>query len=137
MAVSPIIPGVQGARLRRERDSDQKIPDGMPNYGYDWTLPYRPGSAAESLSNPEAARRAAQMNAAIQYSPTSQAPYYYYQDKSGARHEVWFDDARSVEARLRLVSDYDLGGVSYWTVNEPFPQTWLVLQSRYDIEKVL
>jgi spore germination protein len=61
----------------------------------------------------------------------------YYYDKDGKRHVVWFDDARSIQARLGLVDEYNLGGVSYWTINRYFPQNWLVLESMYDIKKVL
>lgn len=113
-----------------------KILMGMPNYGYDWTLPFVQGSAARSLGNVEAVELAQRVGANIQYDTTSQAPFFNYY-ANGRRHEVWFDDARSVQARLRIVNDYNLGGVSYWTINRFFPQNWLVLQSMYDVNKVL
>lgn len=114
----------------------KKILMGMPNYGYDWTLPFVRGSAARSISNMEAVELAARVGANIQFDQTSQAPFFNYY-ANGRRHEVWFDDARSTQARLRIVSEYNLGGVSYWTINRFFPQNWLVLQSMYDINKVL
>jgi len=115
----------------------EKILMGMPNYGYDWTLPFRQGSAARSLSLTGAVNVALRENAAISYDQKSQAPYFYYNDAAGVGHVVWFDDARSIQARLRLVDIYDLGGVSYWTINQFFPQNWLILKSMYDIRKVL
>lgn len=115
----------------------EKILMGMPNYGYDWMLPFRRGTAADSLSNTEAVELAQRVGAAIQYNISSQAPNFNYYDRDGALHEVWFDDARSIQARLRLVDTYDLGGVSYWTINRFFPQNWLVLSSMYDVNKVL
>ena len=115
----------------------QKILMGMPNYGYDWTLPFVQGSAARTITNVEAVNLAARVGAEIQYDEKSQAPFFRYYDSSRRQHEVWFDDARSVEARLRLVKKYNLGGVSYWTINSYFPQNWLVLQSLYQVKKVL
>lgn len=115
----------------------EKILMGMPNYGYDWTLPFRRGTAADSLSNTEAVDLAQRVGAAIQYSISSQAPNFNYYDRSGTLHEVWFDDARSIQARLRLVDTYDLGGVSYWTINKFYPQNWLILGSMYNVNKVL
>ncbi len=115
----------------------QKILMGIPNYGYDWTLPYEPGTAAEAISNTAAVIRAGQVGAAIQYDQTAQSPYYNYYDNNGRRHIVWFEDARSIEAKLRLVDEYDLGGVSYWTIGRYFPQNWQVLSAMYDVEKVL
>ncbi len=115
----------------------QKILMGIPNYGYDWTLPFVPGSAARSLSNTEAVRLAARVGAQIKFDRQAQAPFFHYYDDKGRRHVVWFEDARSIAAKLELVETYQLGGVSYWTVNRFFPQNWLVLQSMYDVRKVL
>ncbi len=115
----------------------QKILMGMPNYGYDWTLPFVQGSAARTLTNVAAAELAGRHGAPIQFDQQAQSPFFYYNDASGRRHVVWFQDARSVQASLRLVNEYHLGGVSYWTVNAFFPQNWLVLSSMYNIKKVL
>lgn len=115
----------------------EKILMGMPNYGYDWMLPYRPRTAARTVSNTEAPELAFRRGAAIQFDAASQAPYFYYNDDAGVRHVVWFEDARSTQAKLRLVDEYNLGGVSYWTINRFFPQNWLVLSSMYTVQKLL
>lgn len=114
-----------------------KILMGIPNYGYDWTLPFVKGTAAESISNTKAVDRAREFNAAIKYDRQAQAPYYNYYDANRKQHEVWFEDARSIKAKLELVNQYNLGGVSYWTITNYFPQNWLVLSSLFDIKKVL
>lgn len=115
----------------------KKILMGIPNYGYNWTLPFVQGSAAQSLSHTAAVNLAASVNARIEFDTTAQSPYFRYYDSSRRQHEVWFEDARSIEAKLKLVDQYNLGGVSYWTINSFFPQNWLVLESMYDVKKVL
>lgn len=115
----------------------RKIFMGIPNYGYNWTLPYVKGSRAQTIGNVEAVDLAATENAAIQYNNISQAPYFNYYDDNRKQHVVWFEDARSIQAKLELVDEYDLGGVSYWTIGKYFPQNWLVLSSMYNIAKVL
>lgn len=115
----------------------QKILMGIPNYGYDWTLPFVQGSSARSLSHTAAVNLAAQVKARIEYDTTAQSPFFRYYDSSRRQHEVWFEDARSIEAKLLLVKKYNLGGVSYWTINSFFPQNWLVLDSMYDVRKRL
>jgi spore germination protein len=137
MAVAPIGPVRQVLRYAVTAIPPQKILMGMPNYGYNWTLPFTQGSAARSIGNTAAVDLARDVGASISYSDSSQAPYFNYYDGNGRRHVVWFDDARSVNARLRLVSQFGLGGVSYWTINRFFPQNWLVLSSLYDIQKIL
>lgn len=115
----------------------EKILMGMPNYGYDWTLPFVEGSAAKTITNTEAVNLAARVGAQIKYDTTAQAPFFNYYDDAKKEHIVWFDDARSIEARLKLVDEYNLGGVSYWTINRFFPQNWLVLNAMYDVREVL
>lgn len=135
MAVAPI------GEVRRVLDyavtaiPPEKILMGMPNYAYDWTLPYTPGTAAQYLSVQGAVNRAVQYGAEIQFSPAAQAPFFEY-TTGGQRHIVWFENARSTRARLGLVREYGLLGVSYWTINTFFPQNWLVLESMYDIVKL-
>lgn len=113
----------------------EKILMGMPNYGYDWTLPFVRGTAARTISNVSAVRLAAETGSTIRFDQTAQAPFFNYTTAEGVRHEVWFDDARSVQARLRFVETYNLGGVSYWTINQYFSQNWLVLNSMYSVRK--
>ncbi|MEL4106641.1 LysM peptidoglycan-binding domain-containing protein [Oscillospiraceae bacterium WX1] len=115
----------------------RKILMGMPNYGYDWTLPFVQGSTAKPLSNTEAVELASDVGALIRYDEKSQAPFFNYYDRQGKRHEVWFDDARSIQARLRLMNEYGLGGLSYWTLDDLFRAQFLVLNAMYRVNKVV
>lgn len=114
----------------------EKILMGMPNYGYDWTLPYTRGTAAQSIGFIAATELAAQYNSEILYDEKSQTPYFYYTESNGTRHVVWFDDPRSVNEKLKLVEEFDLAGVSYWTINRCYIPNWLVLQSQFEVVKL-
>lgn len=135
MAVAPINEVERVLRYAVSTIPSRKILMGMPNYGYDWTLPYRRGSRANAISNLQAVNLAINNGATIQYDETSQAPFFYYTDENGARHVVWFDDARSLTARLKLVEKYNLGGVSYWTINRLFRTLWYTLRALYDVNR--
>jgi spore germination protein len=113
-----------------------KILMGIPNYGYDWTLPFVKGTAARSISNTEAIKLASEVGAQIKFDERAKSPYFNYFDKNRKQHIVWFEDARSIEAKLTLVEKYNLGGVSYWTINTFFPQNWVVLESMYNVKKI-
>ena len=116
----------------------EKIFLGIPLYGYDWTLPFAEGETrAESLSPVQAVERALRYGAAIEYDETAQAPHYRYSDHSGREHAVWFEDARSIEAKLRLADEYGLQGVGYWSLMREFPQNWAVLTALFDVETLL
>ena len=114
-----------------------KILMGVPNYGYDWTLPFVQGTSARSLTNVEAVTLAGQVGAAIQFDETAQAPFFRYRDEDGKQHEVWFEDARSLRSKYALVNEYGLAGVSFWNLNHLFRANFIVLESMFSVEKVL
>ena len=105
-----------------------------PNYGYDWPLPFVRGTTrAQSISNQYAIELAIRYHIAIQYDETAQSPFFHYTDASGTVHEVWFEDARSMAAKLNLIAEYGFRGAGFWNLIRPFPQTWQVLNSLYQI----
>lgn len=114
----------------------KKILMGMPLYGYDWTLPYvRGGKWAKRLSPQDAIKLAIKHGQNIRYDYKSLAPFYYYYDNNGTKHVVWFEDARSVDAKLKLINEYSLRGNSYWVLGLDFPQNWALLDDRFNIKK--
>ncbi len=115
-----------------------KIYMGVPNYGYDFTQPFvRGASRADSVSNVEAVELATKVGAQIQYDDIVQSPYFNYWDRSGKQHQVWFEDARSIDSKLDLFNEYDLEGIGYWNIMKFFPQNYQVLNALYDIRKVV
>ncbi|MDW0117698.1 glycosyl hydrolase family 18 protein [Sporosarcina thermotolerans] len=113
----------------------EKILFGFQIYARDWLLPFVQGSEAETFSQQEAIRRAIEHQVAIQYDETAQAPFFRYTDSEGRTHEVWFEDARSAQAKFDMVKDYKLRGISYWVLGYPFPQNWLLLGDNFTIRK--
>ena len=103
-----------------------KIQMGIPNYGYDWILPYEQGRRATTVGNQEAVLLAALVGAEIQFDPVAQAPNFQY-TRAGEQHQVWFEDARSIQAKLRLARDLGLAGGAYWNLLRPFAQNWALL----------
>ena len=137
MAVAPIRSVEQVIRYGLTRIPPEKILMGIPTYGYDWLLPYERGvTRATSLSPVECIRIAERYNAQINFDETAQTPWFRYTDENGRLHEVWFEDARSINAKLRLAANYDLAGLGYWNLNREFPQNLVVLNSGYYIESV-
>ncbi|PAQ14710.1 spore gernimation protein [Bacillaceae bacterium SAOS 7] len=113
-----------------------KIFLGFQVYARDWLLPHVKGQEAQTFDMQEAIRRAVKYNAVIQYDKTSQSPFYRYWDEKGRQHEVWFEDARSAQAKFDLAKDYNLRGISYWVLGYPFPQNWVLLEANFRIRKL-
>lgn len=107
-----------------------KIYMGIPNYAYDWPLPYERGvTVAETIGNTQAVRRAYDHSTEILFDEQSKAPYYYYTDESGIEHVVWFEDVRSVIAKYDLIREYGFRGAGYWNLMREFRQNWVYVNS--------
>lgn len=114
-----------------------KIFMGFQIYGRDWTLPHVKGQSAETFSPQEAVSRAVRHGAAIQYDYAAESPFFNYVDAQGVSHQVWFEDARSAQAKFNTVKAYQLRGISYWTLDPSFPQNWVLLADNFNIKKLL
>ena len=113
----------------------EKIMLGVPNYGYDWPLPFEAGvTRAQSLSNEAAIALAVREDVAIQFDEEAVSSFFHYTAGDGTVHEVWFEDARSLEAKFRLMAEYGFLGCGIWNIDRPFAQTWTTLDSLYDVD---
>ena len=136
MPVSPIGPVRRVLEYAMTEMPASKIMMGQNLYGYDWTLPYVAGGAyARALSPQAAIDLARNRNVAIEYDTKDQAPHFNYTDDAGKAHKVWFEDARSIQAKFNLIKELGLRGISYWKLGLPFPQNWLLIQDNFNVVK--
>lgn len=113
----------------------EKIRLGIPNYGYDWQLPFEKGvTKARTIGNVEAVQIAVENGAEILFDETAQSPYFNY-EKDGIWHEVWFEDVRSMQAKFDLMKEYSLNGAGYWQIMRFFRANWMQLANQFDIVK--
>ena len=136
MAISPLSEVEAVVSYAVTRIPSNKILMGMPNYAYDWALPWKEGNVANTISNTRALEIALDRGSTIYFDLKAQAPYFNYVDDNGVSRVVWFDDARSIDARLNLVEKYNLAGVSYWTINNFSAVQWSTLSNKYDVKKL-
>ena len=136
-AVSPVNEMRRVLDYAVTRIPPSKILLGFSNYGYNWRLPWRQGQPAQVISNAAATELAASVFAQIGFDEGAKAPHFTYTDPDGVRREVWFEDARSVAARLSLVREYALAGISIWTVNMKNPAGLAILDGEFSAEKLI
>lgn len=137
MAVAPINQVRRVVEYAVTEIPREKLDLGIPNYGYDWTLPFERGiSRARTLGNVEAMRLAIRYGAEIQFDEQAQSPFFRYVDLStGLQHEVWFEDVRSMQAKFDLLREYGLRGCGYWQIMQWFRANWLLLYQNFYIQK--
>ncbi len=138
MAVSPIKPVRDVVDYALTRIPAEKLLLGISNYGYDFTLPYIQGvSRASSVSTRQAFTLASQNGSEIFFDETVLAPYFDYTDADGNAHRVWFEDVRSISARLRLMAEKTLRGALWWNLNRENNQSLIAINDLINLKPLL
>lgn len=126
MAVAPLNQVRRVVEYALTKIPADKITLGIPNYGYDWPLPYvRSTTKAKSLSNLEAVQTAIFYGVPILFDETAKSPWFRYW-QYGIQHEVWFEDVRSWLEKFRLVREYGLKGFAVWQIMNLFRAGWVL-----------
>lgn len=115
----------------------EKISLGYTRIAYDWELPYVEGeSDVTAIANSQALALASQFGMDLGFDEEQVTPYFrYYVD--GIQHFVWFKDARTLDAILDIITEYNLVGISIWNTMDFTPQLWVTINSQYHVVKVL
>lgn len=116
-----------------------KLNIGLASIGYEWELPFIAGfSEVHSLTYDSAVALARNEGVDIQFDEISKTPYYFYTSHiqaSPIEHIVWFVDARTIDALLGLVVEYELQGTGIWNISVFNAQLWLIINSQFEIVK--
>lgn len=138
LAIAPINQVRRVAEYAVSEIPNEKVMLGIPNYAYDWALPYQRGiTSAVTIGNQYAPYLASRYNTDILFDETAQSPYFYYSNNS-VEHVVWFEDPRSVSARFDLIEELGLRGAGYWNLQRPFNANFALLSVRLrTIERVI
>ena len=74
---------------------------------------YAMNVTSEALGMQEAEERVAQAGATVTWDEETQQNYAQW-ESDGVTYKVWLEDSSSIEAKLKLMKKYKLGGVAAW-----------------------
>lgn len=133
MAIAPLYIVRQVVEYALTEVPREKLVLGIPNYGYDWPLPFVQGTTkARTTGNVEAVQRAIDFGAEFFYDERAASPYFnYWQDS--VWHQVWFEDVRSYRAKFDLIREFGLKGGGFWSVMQLFRAGLLLMDGTFDI----
>jgi len=98
----------------------EKILMGVPFYGYDWPEKGRASSYLYSRT----ARRLAETQAKFNWDREAKVPWFVYTDSDGAKRTTYFENARSIAAKLVIARKWNVGGVCIWSLGNEDPAIW-------------
>lgn len=135
MAVAPLFQVRRVVEYAVSVIAPEKIDLGIPNYGYDWPLPFERGvTKATTIGNVQAVRIAIEQGVPIEFDKRSQSPFFTYV-QGGILHEVWFEDVRSLQGKFDLIREFGLRGCGYWQIMQWFRANWLLLSGNFYVRK--
>lgn len=124
-------------------DLKGKLIVGLPLYGLDWEAwqtPDSPHPAAKEVMYNKALQLQSEKGSKVERDDTRHypcncgffdnvEPYFIYNDYTGIRHIVYYQDAAATKARLELIDRYrDLvKGVAFWRLGDEDPEIWEVV----------
>lgn len=112
-------------RYATSRIPADKLVLGVGLYGYDWVA-----QQGQPILWQQVDTLARSPGATTGWDPTSSSPYLRY-DRDGVHHEVWYEDAHSITAKLDLATGFHLGGVELWRLGAEDPGLWAGLADRH------
>lgn len=98
----------------------EKVLLGLGIYGYDWPQ----GQNGTTVDLTTISNYIEQKNGTASFHSNYQVPYFTYTDEKGLKHEVWYEDASSIRAKVRLAKRYELAGVAVWRIGVVPEDIW-------------
>jgi len=110
----------------------EKIVMGLPVYAFDWgsdkpTMP-------DYLTYSQAMERAKKHGVQLQFDEETMVPFYTY-TANGVRHEIYFENAKSLQPKMEYARKHRLHGVAIWRLGMEDPEIWNSLLKTYGTNK--
>ncbi|ARU63522.1 hypothetical protein CBW65_22830 [Tumebacillus avium] len=112
----------------------RKLLLGLPFFGYDWATPFQPEQLPTLILHGHCDEEVL-MPKQIHWDDRAMAPMFTYRNEDGETREVWYEDARSVAAKLNLVSELGLAGISCLVHGSTLESNWGLLRDAFHISK--
>jgi len=100
---------------------------GIPFYGREWVLPSAPGETfkTRNLAFPDAQELLGRPGTASHWDDRWRTGWFEYRDASG-QHTGWYEDSKSLAAKLQVMRRYQLRGFAAWRLGEEDPKFWVL-----------
>ncbi|MEJ2218690.1 MAG: glycosyl hydrolase family 18 protein [Gemmatimonadota bacterium] len=118
----------------------ERISLGVPTYSAHWQPGYQPGASGTGGLHPTAREipyaRAMSLLSRYGVEPQwleQQGVYYAFWDHDGAFEYIFLEEHRSFAAKLDLLRQEGLRGISVWVLGDEDPAVWKVVSQKLDV----
>lgn len=99
---------------------------GISPDGYDWNKDN--DESAKGVTFQEVEKLLKQHNALPKWDIDGKSPYFTYEE-DGNTHEVWYENARSIQEKIALAKTAGFGGITVWRLGSEDPQMWKAVKT--------
>lgn len=121
----------QGILETRKEVPAEKIISGIPFYTRLWnTETLADGTTnvtSEALGMTEAKQRLENNNVEYAWNEETSQNYAEFTGDDGSLYQIWLEDEKSIEEKMKLVKNYGLGGVAAWKLGFENDAVWDVI----------
>lgn len=110
-----------------------KVVIGVPFYGYNWPRDGNANARGQTWAMINDIIQTYGLSVNLMESNQNglvQENWITYSSRTEGRREVWFATSSGLDAKLRLVQQYDLAGIAIWRLGGEDPRNWDVIRSR-------
>jgi spore germination protein YaaH len=106
--------------------SPDKVLLGLPAYGYDFDVTDTTGVTVE-WKDTQALVKAT--GAKPEFDAATESEHFDYTASDGSRHQVWYENAQSIQDKAHLAVTLNLAGVSMWALGFEDDSFWSAVDS--------
>ncbi len=110
----------------------QKVVAAVSVFGFDFNLTTGRNTYVTYSMAMDLARR---YNRTVIFDEETQTPMFSYTDADGNDHEVWFENAASILAKIRLAWELGISGIALWRLGMEDPGIWTMLNRDVVVRK--
>lgn len=110
----------------------EKIVMGLPVYSFDWGS--NKPTVPDYLSFAQSMDRAKKHGVQVMFDEANKVPHFSY-TADGVRHEVYLENAKSLQPKMEYAKEHKLHGVAIWRVGMEDPDIWNSLIKTYGTNK--
>lgn len=110
----------------------EKVIAAVSVFGFDFNLTTKINTY---ITYDAAVRLARRYNRQIIFDAPTKTPMFAYTDERGQRHEVWFENAASLRAKIQLAWNLGISGIALWRLGMEDPAIWTMLSNEVVVKK--
>jgi spore germination protein YaaH len=130
-SVSPIRWVSQAIDYAKSKVSKEKIIAGLPNYAYKWCLEKKNDECRNKGLVYEGVKNIIEKyKPQVEWNETTKTPWFLYEDEEQNKFAVNFENYQSLEEKLRVVKEKEIGGIVIWRLGNEDPDNFKIIREQ-------